>query len=132
MRLKTDGSRLHNNVWCRINVLAKGYSGITLKTLMQLVDAFNGNTRNLFKEKPNRGDNLLGKLSFVHVSCACVVTIPWIQKDWRLFPLNTNYSSNQAHSTATGTDSELTWTKCRLALNNLNSFHISYSNLLDK
>lgn len=27
----------------RINVLAKGYSGISLKTLMQLIDAFNGN-----------------------------------------------------------------------------------------
>ena len=27
----------------RINVLAKGYSGIQLKTLKQLIDAFNGN-----------------------------------------------------------------------------------------
>ena len=26
----------------RINVLAKGYSGISLKTLKQLIDAFNG------------------------------------------------------------------------------------------
>ena len=28
----------------RINILAKGYSGISLKTLKQLIDAFNGKT----------------------------------------------------------------------------------------
>ncbi len=33
----------------RINVLAKGHSGISWKTLMQLVDAFNGKKQKQFK-----------------------------------------------------------------------------------
>lgn len=34
----------------RINVLAKGYSGISLETLQQVIEAFNG--KKMFKENP--------------------------------------------------------------------------------
>lgn len=34
----------------RINVLAKGYSGISLETLQQVIEAFNG--KKIFKESP--------------------------------------------------------------------------------
>lgn len=34
----------------RINVLAKGYSGISLETLQQVIEAFNG--KEMFKENP--------------------------------------------------------------------------------
>lgn len=32
----------------RINVLAKGYSGLSLETLQQVIEAFNGNTISVF------------------------------------------------------------------------------------
>lgn len=37
----------------RINVLAKGYSGISLETLQQVMEAFNG--KKMFKESPLSG-----------------------------------------------------------------------------
>lgn len=38
----------------RINVLAKGYSGISLETLKQVIEVFNGNTVGLWADPPLR------------------------------------------------------------------------------